>query len=409
MYKISRKKGQVYELDSTLIKLNYRCPFGEFVSGSYKCGETKEESKKNYEKYQKEKINKEAPKKLERAGKNIAKVTSREDLKPHVEKVRSLIDKVKAELDAGQVSKESHNALKSAVKELRNAKKGNVSVKEDEPKITNKQPETIDKTSSKISNFNDINDSKFSSTFSLVTPDIEKITNTIFKKYPGYGVDKNQLNSLKKDINKSLKNRIPNDKLEDTINELLQSKEPNGLINWRKDLEKSTYSDKETKFLDTYAEKYKTINDFLFKGKNKTSAKSLVSELDNIMKKSELPADVVVYRGLPADIAKKMGLDISEVGTEIKNKGFMSTTVDRFWAENFTNSFMETGTILEIKLKKGQNAAYLTHTTAGRTEREVLVDRNKKYKVSSIREEEFIGQYSIAGKKAKIITLEMVE
>ena len=56
LYKFLGKKGAFYQLDlePIRIKLNYRCKEGTVEEGSFSCGKTPEEAKKNYEKQQKE-------------------------------------------------------------------------------------------------------------------------------------------------------------------------------------------------------------------------------------------------------------------------------------------------------------------------------------------------------------------
>ena len=58
MYKFLGKKGACYQLDLEpfSIKLNYKCKEGTVEEGSFSCGKTPEEAKKNYEKQQKEKL-----------------------------------------------------------------------------------------------------------------------------------------------------------------------------------------------------------------------------------------------------------------------------------------------------------------------------------------------------------------
>ena len=57
MYKFLGKKGAFYQLDLEpfSIKLNYKCKEGTVEEGSFSCGKTPQEAKKNYEKQQKEK------------------------------------------------------------------------------------------------------------------------------------------------------------------------------------------------------------------------------------------------------------------------------------------------------------------------------------------------------------------
>ena len=51
MYKFLGKKGACYQLDQEpiSIKLNYKCKEGTVEEGSFSCGNTPEEAKKNYE------------------------------------------------------------------------------------------------------------------------------------------------------------------------------------------------------------------------------------------------------------------------------------------------------------------------------------------------------------------------
>ncbi|MFA5765922.1 MAG: ADP-ribosyltransferase [Bacilli bacterium] len=58
MYKFLGKKGAFYllDLEPINIKLNYRCKEGTVEEGSFSCGKTPQEAKKNYEEQQKEKL-----------------------------------------------------------------------------------------------------------------------------------------------------------------------------------------------------------------------------------------------------------------------------------------------------------------------------------------------------------------
>lgn len=133
MYKFVGKKNKLYSLliDNEM-KLNYRCPKGKFVLDSFKCGNTPEESKKNFESLQKDKRNKDTLKRTVRAEKFVGKVSNNDTLKNQVDNVKNLIEKANSELKSGSVSKETYNALKSSVKELKSvykSKKGMISNK----------------------------------------------------------------------------------------------------------------------------------------------------------------------------------------------------------------------------------------------------------------------------------------
>jgi hypothetical protein len=112
-------------------KLNYRCEKGKYVADSFKCGNTPEEAKKNYQKEQKEKKaigrdksrTKNAVRATKTATKQLKKVTDPK-LAQHVTNVKGLMDKIKAEKASGTVSKETFKAFKAAMQEFRTAKSG---------------------------------------------------------------------------------------------------------------------------------------------------------------------------------------------------------------------------------------------------------------------------------------------
>lgn len=76
MYKFLGKKDVLYQLDpeSINIKLNYKCEEGTVEAGSFKCGNTPEEAKKNYEEQQKGKQN---PTKSKLSSSEIEKIQSK--------------------------------------------------------------------------------------------------------------------------------------------------------------------------------------------------------------------------------------------------------------------------------------------------------------------------------------------
>jgi hypothetical protein len=92
LYKFLGKKGAFYQLDlePINIKLNYRCKEGTVEEGSFSCGNTPEEAKKNYEKQQKEK----AP-----AGKNNVPPTTNFNTKDIVSRIKNGGKITKAEYD----------------------------------------------------------------------------------------------------------------------------------------------------------------------------------------------------------------------------------------------------------------------------------------------------------------------
>lgn len=143
MYKFLGKKGRLYkfDLDEIIMKLNYKCPKDKYVADSFKCGNTPDEAKKNYETEQKLKAEKQkgvderrgnrAQRVSGKAEKRIAKITD-PALIENVKNVRTLIDKAKAELTSGKVSKQTYKELRNAVNTLRsNNTNKNVQIKQE--------------------------------------------------------------------------------------------------------------------------------------------------------------------------------------------------------------------------------------------------------------------------------------
>lgn len=104
MYRFVGKKGKCYDLDSlkkVAMKLNYRCPYGKFVADSYKCGNTPEESKKNYESLHPEK-----------GTKKVSKSKTPKEVKSVSSSIQKAVDKVKS---GRKITKEEYDILKPLV------------------------------------------------------------------------------------------------------------------------------------------------------------------------------------------------------------------------------------------------------------------------------------------------------
>lgn len=175
MYKFIGKNKQYYILDpdEIIMKLNWKCPKGT-IDDTFKCGNTPEEAKKNYNKIQKEKRAKErdkkrtkdASKKTKSVEKQIKKISNPE-LKLQIDNVKSLIDKVKSEKNSGKVSKQTYNELKDAVKELRNLTKKSSSISE--KKIDSNTTKDLTKTRSDSSEHKNLVNSEKSKKIEMFT------------------------------------------------------------------------------------------------------------------------------------------------------------------------------------------------------------------------------------------------
>lgn len=134
---------------------------------------------------------------------------------------------------------------------------------------------------------------------------------------------------------------------------------------------------------------YANINEYLSNNKmesfdNETisKVKKDINKLDNIFKSSELPNNIITYRGISDDIIVnnpdlKDALDTP--GSEIIFKCFTSSSILPFVAENFASGY--SSQMLEIQLPKGSKAIYLAGVSLSPSEFEVLINRDTKYQV----------------------------
>lgn len=97
--------------------------------------------------------------------------------------------------------------------------------------------------------------------------------------------------------------------------------------------------------------------------------------LDAVLKRSKIPENVVLRRGIQYDDVAD--LDNMESGDEIEEKGFASTSL--------SNAF-EGNVQLKIKANKGQSGIMIEHYT-GNKEHEILLPRGSMYKINHVKKE----------------------
>jgi hypothetical protein len=169
---------------------------------------------------------------------------------------------------------------------------------------------------------------------------------------------------------------------------------------------KSKLSEKEIDLLDNWAGNYSSINSALFSKTLSPMTELMLSEkvpiMDEAMKKSTLDSDIVTYRGMDqTKIDSILGACVP--GREFTYKGFMSTSTSKKWSRNF---FSDEGGTFRITVPKGTHAIYKHENNVRNrmiTERELLLDRGMKFKVTSVTEEP--GMFH----PLKIINLEVVK
>ena len=146
-------------------------------------------------------------------------------------------------------------------------------------------------------------------------------------------------------------------------------------------------NDKEKLALYSYSgNNYTRINKQLRGLEEKSSyVQEIIGRLDSVMKKSRTTEDMIAYRGISSSIFKS-----TEIGTEIIDEGFGSTTTKLSIAKRFAESSAyqqsknnpdSSALIMEIRIPKGSRAVSMRKFTTYKTEDEILIDKKAKYKI----------------------------
>lgn len=139
-------------------------------------------------------------------------------------------------------------------------------------------------------------------------------------------------------------------------------------------------------------------------GGNQADGKMYLRKADQIerviQKQPALKGEEVVYRGLRPTKEMKANL---VPGGMISDKGFMSTTTDREVAKNFGN------VVMTIRVPKGHKALRMTDlvdTPSAKREKEMLLPRGTKLKITHVREEKtgFLGTAKTTYIEARVVT-----
>jgi len=147
------------------------------------------------------------------------------------------------------------------------------------------------------------------------------------------------------------------------------------------------------------------INNYLRVGESKAKGfldptelaeiKKTTKNIESALNKSIVPDDVIAYRGISSkEIVDELNDNMGKVFTE---KGFASTSLDRSIAEQFTGWMTGEGALVRIRVPKGLKGMYI-----GDREKELLLQKNKKYRIISKKTTE------VKGTKISIFDLEAV-
>lgn len=143
---------------------------------------------------------------------------------------------------------------------------------------------------------------------------------------------------------------------------------------------------------------YVPVNTFLRTGEvenygkdnalDKKEIQAKISELDKIFKNVELDEPATVFRGLGEETFALMKNDLVE-GAEFSMTGFTSTSHDQKVVDTFARG-KHTAT-MEIRLPKGAKALALENHSNFKAEKEVLLNRDTKFRVVSTKTKKIHG------------------
>lgn len=143
---------------------------------------------------------------------------------------------------------------------------------------------------------------------------------------------------------------------------------------------------------------YANINTYLRSGKPKfgqftDDQKKLVESVSKLVssaiQKHQVKEPMTVYRGMK--INDEPGMEQYKdlkVGSVIQDKGFTSTSVSKKVADKFSEKLnrKDQPVIMEISLKQGDYALPMDKYHKHSSEKEILLDKNTKFKVTEVKE-----------------------
>jgi phage-related protein (TIGR01555 family) len=127
---------------------------------------------------------------------------------------------------------------------------------------------------------------------------------------------------------------------------------------------------------------YSSINGHL-RGKNPATAlmRQNISNIDNVLARSRIPEDTVVYRGIKPPFSKE--ILAAKVGSTIDDPGYVSTSLKGDTSKKFATP---EGVVLKMLLPKGNSAYVMNGRGASHypKEHEVLLPRGSRFRVKSL-------------------------
>ena len=157
------------------------------------------------------------------------------------------------------------------------------------------------------------------------------------------------------------------------------------------DPQQEDLSEKEQLAVSKYTgSAYKEINGYLNGEFDQKSPPPEIEIIDNVISKNKLSEDMYLYRGIPIpkNLSLARFLNMLNYGdknspTILENLGYSSTSSRMRIAETFVSKYgLAGGVVLRIKAKAGQNAFFVSGDVGIDYEKEYILPRGTKYKVT---------------------------
>jgi hypothetical protein len=333
MYKFIGKKGQMYVLDYDLflMKLNYKCDLGTVESDSFKCGNTPEEAKKNYQQQQKEKGK--LTKDVGISTQTIKTVKDYKSASPEA-KLKFLDSEIAKGKKSTSLPDGTYiNNIKGKASQLRKVVSSDTQKNIKSPKITDTN-QLVTKTKSIIEK---VKKEKASGKVSKETKkELEKAVSDLKNKKSDKTVLSDSTSTKQKD-----------DILSKTSNTNIK---PNSISEFISSSDQLIYNDKKSvDSLKEYISSSFRMNTFL---RTKPAGAKVrdknITALTETLDKSEVPKGTVLFRGVSPIQWETLP---KEAGTTYTDKNFVSTTAD----EKIGLGFGKYGFIQDVKKERLKN------------------------------------------------------
>lgn len=414
-------------------KLNYRCKEGTVEAGSFKCGNTPEEAKKNYEEQQKEKLPSSKSGILQEKPTTENKLSAKEkdvaETHPGLTKLQSDIKKSGGAdkfFDKLKIPDGSDTSLRSvSVKELNSdyppkfksapfATYGNITLHygKENPK------DIIAVAGGKVVGYamDDSNEEEGLFSVAAVVANEFRGQNLGSKLLYNF-YDKNpdkigKAGSLTPDGKKAFKRVLKG--IEDgSFKKVLEVDTKQLPAKQEKTATKSKLSAKEKDTISEYTGfKYAPINQYLFgkqlnlTAKQDAGIKQNINNLTNIINNNKINTSMKVYRGLTGQSKEEFLNMVKNVkpGNSFEYAGFMSTSPDKSIGERFATWGNKGKTVLlEIDLPKDSNAMDISKHTASKKygETEILVAPGFELVLNKVEKNKGADIYHLTYKQSK--------